>query len=840
MLARAIERIGGSADLPARGAEAMSAFARIRKLSLEERAIAERARAAGRAETHATAELEERARVLAAMPAPEDLTRLREAIDRARAEGDLGVRLRRAASEASALERRVSAGLVNLGLFRGTADELAALAVPSIETIERWARTWAEAQRVREKASDALTTERVRAADLDREIDAQHRAGHVPTEEELMAARRSRDRAWVDLRAAIGRRRSTKATLPLFETARERAESAQSVLPEPQGRAAQVGEATIDAFEITVRHADDIADRLRREAERVTRVARLSAEQAAIRGRIATLETAARETEERGRGMRAEWASLFEASGIAPEPPEEMARWSRSRAALTAIIEELRAARAELATVERIARDRAADLRRALDAGETASSESVHEIGALVERAGRELGAREAAARAREAAVSAIVSLEAALASRRRDRADAEADLETYKREWGQSVARIGLLPDASPEDATRTIEEIAEASKLGEKRDELARRVRGIDRDSAAFETRVRSLAASHAPDLAAASAEAAAAELARRYQQGKADRAHLIEIERQIEDKTQKGEAAERRALAAEARLAACLRAARSADAQELVHVERRSREARELDAKMMEVEDQLLQAGEGASLEALVAELEGASADGVAVEIEAAKEAQASLEEERRKNDERIGRLDLGVKDYEGRAPKAAEAALAAEEHLARAHDLSMRYARARLAVAILEAEAERYREANQGPILTRGSELVRRLTLGSITVLRTAYDDEDRPVIACVREGDVEVGVEALSDGTRDQLYLALRLATLERYAEANGAFSIVADDILIHFDDDRARAALALLGELAARVQVLFFTHHARMIDLAKGAVPGERLVIHSL
>jgi uncharacterized protein YhaN len=59
----------------------------------------------------------------------------------------------------------------------------------------------------------------------------------------------------------------------------------------------------------------------------------------------------------------------------------------------------------------------------------------------------------------------------------------------------------------------------------------------------------------------------------------------------------------------------------------------------------------------------------------------------------------------------------------------------------------------------------------------------------------------RRGRDEVPVEGMSDGTRDQLYLALRIAALEQHFRANGPMPVVADDLLINFDDRRAAAAL---------------------------------------
>jgi len=159
----------------------------------------------------------------------------------------------------------------------------------------------------------------------------------------------------------------------------------------------------------------------------------------------------------------------------------------------------------------------------------------------------------------------------------------------------------------------------------------------------------------------------------------------------------------------------------------------------------------------------------------------------------------------------------------------------------YLRVRLASMVLEREIERYRQANQGPILERATELLPRLTLGNYTGLRVGYgENDDAASLFCVRRDGTLVGVEALSDGTRDVLYLALRLASLERYVRANEPMPLVLDDILIQLDDDRARAALSVLADVAQLTQVLFFTHHARLVELAKAAVSPEHLRVHSL
>lgn len=87
---------------------------------------------------------------------------------------------------------------------------------------------------------------------------------------------------------------------------------------------------------------------------------------------------------------------------------------------------------------------------------------------------------------------------------------------------------------------------------------------------------------------------------------------------------------------------------------------------------------------------------------------------------------------------------------------------------------------------------------------------------------------------------MSQGTRDQLFLSLRLAAIEQHIEGRGPFPVIVDDLLVQFDDDRAVATLEVLSELSAKTQVLFFTHHKHLIELASRSQLGSAIVIHSL
>ena len=77
---------------------------------------------------------------------------------------------------------------------------------------------------------------------------------------------------------------------------------------------------------------------------------------------------------------------------------------------------------------------------------------------------------------------------------------------------------------------------------------------------------------------------------------------------------------------------------------------------------------------------------------------------------------------------------------------------------------------------------------------------------------------------------LSDGTSDQLFLSLRLAAVENQLKHAQPLPFIADDLFINYDDKRAAQGFKALGELAVKSQVIYFTHHEHLIDVAQQAI----------
>lgn len=148
----------------------------------------------------------------------------------------------------------------------------------------------------------------------------------------------------------------------------------------------------------------------------------------------------------------------------------------------------------------------------------------------------------------------------------------------------------------------------------------------------------------------------------------------------------------------------------------------------------------------------------------------------------------------------------------------------------------ATAFLLEQAHRKASDGGEAIESEGSKYFNALTGGAWKGLCVDYGDSANPQLLAVDSTGKGRPLEELSVGTRDQVWLALRLAGIVQAAKET-PFPLLLDDSLVQFDDVRAEAALRLLHRISEHVQVILFTHHDHLAALAQSALPPEDLAI---
>lgn len=104
-----------------------------------------------------------------------------------------------------------------------------------------------------------------------------------------------------------------------------------------------------------------------------------------------------------------------------------------------------------------------------------------------------------------------------------------------------------------------------------------------------------------------------------------------------------------------------------------------------------------------------------------------------------------------------------------------------------------------------------------------------------DQAGEGVLVMDAQGGVR-GVDALSTGTAQQLYLAMRLALADEFEKAGTDLPLVLDDVLVNFDPSRAKAMAEVLVEYARHKQVFLFTCHPETRDALLAADPSTAVL----
>jgi uncharacterized protein YhaN len=163
-----------------------------------------------------------------------------------------------------------------------------------------------------------------------------------------------------------------------------------------------------------------------------------------------------------------------------------------------------------------------------------------------------------------------------------------------------------------------------------------------------------------------------------------------------------------------------------------------------------------------------------------------------------------------------------------------------DMVEDYATTRLMHHLLTQELRAYLESHRNPVLERAGSYLSRLTQGRYTGVRADGEGTDRSLVV-VGADDADYETTALSEGTASQLYLALSLAGVleveqERRQTGQETVPIMLDDVLMAFDDERAKSALDLLAEIGEKQQIVLFTHHAAVQEQAGSIARAARII----
>jgi len=806
-LAELLSALGaGSADeitaIPPNGPQVATA----RELITQHGALAERLRSAEADAAKCESEIAAAKDALGQIGESDDAADLEARVEEAHADGDPVRRLIDLQAKLALDQARLVAALAKVPLWDRGVEALAAVVPPSRQGMNRAATAVEKARATQvdvEREVERLSSELSAAA----ERLAREREGKpVPDVAAIEAVRAHRDLGWSLIRRSK------------FEGKALESEIAAYAMP--------LGLATV--FERAIGAADDLADRRDEESRRLAAIAEQELIIARLNKEIGTAGQGVVEARDACKDAAHRWAAVAGAFGFAeiPDPGDLREVIAAREAVLEARMQRDVAQQAVEAEAERqeAARDR---LARLLPPEKCASlAEALSTAQQVIDRC--------AEARQERDRVRAEIETFRRLHRQAFDERNlAEQAFATWQSEWRECLSRLNRPPTETPAGVGKSIELIEEAHLERRKLADLDHRVAGMRQNIAEFEMRVADLVAAVTPDLIGQSAEAAAGELRKRLKDNRETEARRdILLAQEMNARAKLGESVTEHECG-KAVLEALQQEIGASAAEEIASRITLARRRSDAEAKLIEIEARLVEIGDGWPIEALEREIEGVPAENLDTELE-----QLRLDAERLSKDREDAARDEERILAERQRIEAGDNAIDAEERrqaaIASIARISAEALLDHAAGCLLRQGIERLREAGDSDLVRRVGAAFARITGGAYAGIAADEDENGAPFLTAIEaDRTTTKRIEQLSDGTRDQLFLALRLVMIEDYAEKAPALPFIADDLLQTFDDyGRTANALAALSDLSSHVQVIVLSHHRQLIDVVRALPVG--------
>ncbi|MBN8956401.1 MAG: AAA family ATPase [Rhizobiales bacterium] len=699
---------------------------------------------------------------------------------------------RRLAAASSAEATGLRDDVAVLAPSPGALEKLPALPLPDAATIAAHAHAIETAEGDLKGIDGEIASSNLTIAGLQATLSRLSYAGSVPTRADLAHARRERDAHLKSLRDALE--------------------------ADAQQRRVHL-DSTVRATEAV----DALADLLLSDTERAARqedVQERLAEAQSARERLATQRTQA---DTALTNAKQAWEQAWAPLAIVPGSPAEMQRW---REHVDGIVTRLRKQDAQKIEIQTLSEALAARKRGAI---------------AFLEGVGRtpdetlavDILFREAKARLDELNAQWAESKVRAAEKQHADRALAKAIAageEASKRVaelqsgWPQAMAGIGLAANATTEEAKAALDvwHAVPALEVSYRRE--GRSVDTMESDLQHFTRDVDELARKVAPSLIYTTPDEALKQLSDALERARRADETRRRLNNQAAAREKRRQSLRLKRDATGESLKPARQSLSAPDIESLRSALDRVAARHHLEADRFKLHRDLADIADGRDEAALRQEREGLDLDALPglIERESVRHTQLLKEIE-----EASVALHQAKRELEAltaghdAALAASERAAASAELLSIAERWLLRAAASRLATHAIE----RYRSKVEDPLVARAGALFAAATDGAFEGLRVDYGDDDHPILVAQRANGSRVPLEGLSEGTRDQLFLALRLALLERWPSEPIPF--IGDDLLASFDDTRTFSTLRLLAAASEKRQILLFTHHRHVVNLAK-------------
>jgi uncharacterized protein YhaN len=674
----------------------------------------------------------------------------------------------------------------------------------------------------------------------------------VPSDEEVQEYKNKERDIDIELKSVQEQHEETEDELKALETEESRfQESRQPVTPEDivSSRSERddlwekirSGIKTVDEagddYETRVTTADDLTDHRYQNAEEAKELEHLRGEIARLRQKRGKQDGKIEKIEEQRGKLMTGWGQITVKLGLGDMSISAVQTWLGHYRIALSEAEKLTDEEASLRGLETRETAAATGVKQALaQAGIKDEKTAPLKLRRLIDEVESVVSEAETAKAQREQLEDQLQRGRDDLAGLKDKAAKAQQELDAWNELWLEKTKAAGLPDKVTPQTATTALALMVELKeKLKENRELKQSRIKTMRRDIENFGRSAETLAQAIAPDLTGKPAEDICSTLCQQLTEAESGQKTFEKAEHDIEENTAHRNKVQTQKNEAEARLAPHMERAKVDNIADLETAIGRSENLRLLNSAIEEATTVILELGDGLSLDNLEAEVADEDLTTIAARLDDVKEQSGAA---------MTLRDDCVLQKENAEAEKAkihgqADAATAEaqrQEALARMAAVTERFIKVHMGARLLRWSIERYREEKRGPLLERASKIFSTLTLGSFQTLEIDYDG-DTPQLMGRRPNGNHVDFDGLSDGTGDQLFLSLRLAAVEMQLQHAQPLPFIADDLFINYSDNRATQGFKALSDLATQSQVIYFTHHDHLVEVAREAIGKDLSVI---
>lgn len=755
---------------------------------------------------------------LANEPTPKDPALLQQTLNSSRQNGLTEKSITKLQNETNELAETIKCNLKLLRLKNLTLDGLLSLIVPKKSTVNKFATSFQKIEQKSKENIKNIEKENQILVELEDNISFLQKESALPTEDELEESRKHRNKGWSIIKS----------------TWLDGTEHDNEELKNFCNGSVNLAE----AYENAVTKSDKISDRLRHESERVAKMAQLLIQKERSAKRLKDLEAEEKDIQREKNSLNKDWKEAWVESLKKPDTPEEMHEWFDLYEDTFLKCKEWKEKTNRLNNEQQQIDKNKSRLQELILKFDSALNNQENNLESLYLIA-------ENLVTTQNNVITTTNKLKEQI-NEQQEQAEFESheinklkdNLEQWKKSWKDGVKSEYLDSCTTVTQAKATLKKFDELAKKVKDMEERESRIMAIESDGRRFKAVVEDLCKNLDRPIDDIEHAVIIELLNRELKDGLGKFVRLQNL-KQKEGELNNNIIEAKQTIDLNNKILQDLcKKAECENQEELPSKEAISFDYLKNKNRIAELRRIISRSTGGVELDQFLKELNNIDIDILPSEMKELNLDIAQMEKTLYEANQEIGAKKRELEVME-KGHEATEKSEEMAQILAEIKDKAEEYSSLVLAISAIREAMELYRKDNQTPVVKRASELFKRLTLNSFEGLTTDYDKDDLPILVGLRNGK-RIFLSGMSEGTCDQLYLALRLACLEQSLNNAEPMPLILDDMLINFDNERVNEALKILEELSNKTQIILFTHHKHIRDIAMQSLLSNELYILDL